>query len=32
MEFKKLLAEQLPDNLKPGELITYLSNDPLKIA
>ncbi len=31
-EFKKLLAEQLPENLKPGELITYLSNDPLKIA
>ena len=31
-EFKKLLAKQLPENLKPGELITYLSNDPLKIA
>lgn len=31
-DFKKLLAEQLPENLTPAELITYLSNDPLKIA
>ncbi|MFX0135978.1 MAG: hypothetical protein ACFFDN_20210, partial [Candidatus Hodarchaeota archaeon] len=31
-EFKELLAEYLPENLTPGELITYLSNDPIKIA
>ena len=31
-DFKKLLAEQLPENLTPAELVTYLSNEPLKIA
>jgi len=29
---KKLLAKQLPENLTPEELITFLSNNPLKIA
>jgi hypothetical protein len=29
---KKLLADRLPENLAPGEIITYLSSDPLKIA
>jgi HEPN domain-containing protein len=29
---KKLLADRLPENLGPGEIITYLSSDPLKIA
>ena len=29
---KKLLAERLPANLKPGELINLLSTSPLKIA
>lgn len=31
-EFKELLAEYLPENLTPAELITFLSNNPLKIA
>lgn len=31
-EFKKILAEYLPENLTPAELITYLSHKPLKIA
>ncbi|MFC2166953.1 hypothetical protein ACFLQZ_03210 [Acidobacteriota bacterium] len=31
-ELKKLLAERLPENLNPGELINLLSTEPLKIA
>jgi len=31
-QLKKLLAERLPENLNPGELINLLSNKPLKIA
>lgn len=31
-DFKKLLTEKLPENLTPAELMTYLSNEPLKIA
>lgn len=29
---KKLLADRLPENLTPGELITHLSTSPLRIA
>lgn len=31
-QLKKLLAERLPENLNPGELINLLSTKPLKIA
>lgn len=31
-DFKKLLAEHLPENLTPNELVTFLSYSPLKIA
>ncbi|MBE0461499.1 MAG: hypothetical protein IBX60_07685 [Candidatus Aminicenantes bacterium] len=31
-KLKELLADQLPENLEPKELITYLSDNPLKIA
>ena len=31
-EFFRILAEQLPENLKPGELILCLDDNPLKIA
>jgi len=30
--FLKLLSEQLPENLTPGELFDFLSDDPLRIA
>ena len=30
--FKKLLADKLPENLSPEEIIQYLLDDPLKIA
>jgi hypothetical protein len=32
IKFKKLLADKLPENLSPEEIIQYLINDPLKIA
>ena len=31
-ELKKILAEQLPENLTPSELLIYLSSEPIKIA
>jgi hypothetical protein len=31
-KLNKLLSKHLPENLKPGELINLLSNNPLKIA
>jgi HEPN domain-containing protein len=31
-EFLKVLAEQLPENLTPGELFNNLADDPLRIA